>query len=127
MMNYGAWRKNQLIEQGVFTGLVLLPSPASGRRAGDEGVRQDGRQKRIVNYFHHNLSFGQHLIIPKPQYGDPLRTQPCIATLIVINRIRVLATVKLNAQSFFVAIEIEDISSDRVLAAKLRAGKTAIA
>jgi hypothetical protein len=81
----------------------------------------------LVDHFRDSLCFEQHLIVPDAQYLDPLRLEPFIPPAVVTSSFRMLAAIQLNGQLLLIAIEIENVSPDGMLASKLGACETPIA
>ena len=62
----------------------------------------------------------RHLVVPKPKLGDTAGVQPRAASLIalLLRGFTMLAAIKLNRQAQLRAIEIQNVSSGRVLPSK---------
>jgi hypothetical protein len=66
------------------------------------------------------LHVRQNIVVPKPQYAVALLPQPAIPRC-VPRRLRMLSAIDLDRQLCVQTDEINDETSDRVLAAELRA------
>ena len=85
-----------------------------GRMKGLSPPQPTSRRNRIQ----HRLPLAQNLTVPEPQHTVPLRHKPSIARLIV-QRIRVLRSIRFDNQPMFDAEKIHDIRADWHLPAEL--------
>lgn len=84
------------------------------------------RHQRQINHLRDSFGFRQYLIVPEPQYLNPLRPKPCIPAFIIFRSLRMLSAIELDAQLPFIAVEIKDIAAEGMLASELRIGDAAV-
>jgi hypothetical protein len=92
-------------------------------------VRVIGGSKRIEYGLHYPFEIAKHLVVPEPQDAHTVGLQRPRALCIVggLLWLRMLATIQLDAEPGFVAVEIENVPTHRMLPAELGAGQLAIA
>ena len=73
----------------------------------------------IVNALHHSVDILKNLVIPKPQYSVSLLRKPLVTNPVAFELPCVLSTVQLDDESFGHAYEIDDVSTQWLLTAKL--------
>jgi hypothetical protein len=83
--------------------------------------------QRIPDALQDRFGLGRYFVVPEPQYTQAVRLKIARAPLVVLDRRSVLAAVELDHEASFVAVEIDDIGRDRVLAAELPAAKARLA
>jgi hypothetical protein len=72
----------------------------------------------------HSLEIAQNLVVPKPQNRKSLSAQPAVAPGVIIQRIGMLTTVRLNDAAGFKTNKIDDIWPQWLLTAELVALKS---
>ncbi len=72
----------------------------------------------LPNCFHDSICFLQDLVIPEAQHTNALGIEEGCARLIITCLFSVLAAIQLHRKLVLVTIEIEDVTSNRMLAAK---------
>ena len=92
-------------------------------------MRVIGDIKRIEYGLHYPFGIAKHLVVPEPQDTHAVGLQRPRALCIVRSLLwlRMLAAIQLDAEPGFVAVEIEDVPTHRMLPAELGAGQLAIA
>jgi hypothetical protein len=78
----------------------------------------EGVCQRLSNPFDNPIGFLQHVVIPKPQHSKAVFVQPRGASIILVNRNRMLSSVNFDRQSRLDAEEIENVWPDWYLSAK---------
>jgi hypothetical protein len=91
----------------------LFPSPLRGR------IKEGGIAQGFDNHVNHSIHVLKYIVIPKSQDIETLIPQPDISLNIVSHLLTMLSAVDLNDQSFFQTNKIDDVASQRLLAAKL--------
>lgn len=87
-----------------------------------------GGSERTIQPLQHRHGVLQHLVIPEADDGYPFtfeERRPC-RIAVLRSRGGVLPTVQLDAQPLLVAVEVQDIGLDRVLAAELQPAESII-
>jgi hypothetical protein len=92
----------------------LFPSPLRGR------IKEGGISQGFDNHVNNSIDVLKYIVIPKSQDIETLIPQPGISLNIVSYLLTVLSAVDLDDQSFFQTNKIDDVASQRLLAAKLK-------
>jgi hypothetical protein len=74
-----------------------------------------------MNRFEHGLRLTQHLVIPVAQDMNPLLFKEAGPVLVIGLMLHVLAAVQLDGEFQLVAVKVQDVTPDGVLAAELQA------
>jgi hypothetical protein len=72
----------------------------------------------VRDHLGHRLGFPQDLMVPEAQHNHALRVQ--MGRAVAVPLLGVLAPIDLDGQARLLAIEVEDIGTEGVLAAELR-------
>ncbi len=81
----------------------------------------------LPNPLQNGLRLLQHLMIPKAQDGQPPGAQKLVPGRVIGTTLRMLPAVELYDQTMLIAIEIQDVATDRMLAAEFRVGQATTA
>jgi hypothetical protein len=92
----------------------LFPSPLRGR------IKEGGIAQGFDNHVNNSIDVLNYIVIPKSQDIETLIPQPDISLNIVSYLLTMLSAVDLDDQSFFQTNKIDDVASQRLLAAKLK-------
>jgi hypothetical protein len=83
-------------------------------------IKEGGISQGFDNHGNDSIDVLKYIVIPKSQDIETLIPQPDISLNIVSYLLTMLSAVDLDDQSFFQTNKIDDVASQRLLAAKLK-------